>query len=248
MHKWLMEKGKCLKTEMENHGIDNLTKTDLEEAYYYSKILKNLMCLEKDGKIVEAMENAENEDNMDMIEQYEDYPEKRYYRGQPRSKTTGRYMSRGDGRRGYMHMPIDDMDYRMDMDMYNQDPKKLRDMDKRMGRMYYTENGSNGSDMGNSQSGNGGMRSYTDGYSDGMRDGQQRDSREGRSGNARKKFYESKEIHKSGNQEDNTQNMKMLETFMNILDEDMSELKGMMSPSEKTFAKQRIVSMANKMQ
>ena len=140
MHKWLMEKGKCLKTEMENKGIDNLSLQDLEEAYYFSKVLRNLMCVEKDGKIVEAMDEAENNDDiMSRIEMYEDYPERRYYDNY-RYKTSGRFAPKGKGsympRRGYDEPPY----YHMNPDMYREHtPEYYRDMDRMDGKMYYTE-------------------------------------------------------------------------------------------------------------
>lgn len=132
MHKWLMEKAKCLKSEMECKGIDNLTKEDFEEAYFYSKILKNLMCIEKDGRIVDAMEESENEDNMRMIEMYEDYPERRGY-DEYRYMRTGKYAPKGKGtyigRRGYSEPPY----YIM--------PEIYRDMDRASGKMYFPEYG-----------------------------------------------------------------------------------------------------------
>lgn len=140
MHKWLMEKGKCLKTEMENKGIDNLSLQDLEEAYYFSKVLRNLMCVEKDGKIVEAMDEAENNDEiMSRIEMYEDYPERRYYDNY-RYKTSGRFAPKGKGsymsRRGYDEPPY----YHMNPDMYREHtPEYYRDMDRESGRLYFSE-------------------------------------------------------------------------------------------------------------
>ena len=140
MHKWLMEKGKCLKTEIENKGIDNLSLQDLEEAYYFSKVLRNLMCVEKDGKIVEAMDEAENNDEiMNRIEMYEDYPERRYYDNY-RYKTSGRFAPKGKGsympRRGYDEPPY----YHMNPDMYREHtPEYYRDMDRENGRLYFSE-------------------------------------------------------------------------------------------------------------
>lgn len=126
MHNWLMEKGKCLKMEIDNKGIDNLQSKDLEMMYFFSEIIKNIMCVEKDGKIVEAMEKSENEDNMRAIEMYEDYPESKYYDNYRYSN--GRYAPKGRGRRMYMPM--------MEIDDYNE----VRGSAGRNNRMGYDMN------------------------------------------------------------------------------------------------------------
>lgn len=117
----------CLKAKIEGMGVDNITGNDLVEFGMWTDIIKDMACFDKDMRIIEAMDEAEeNEEKMGYIEEFEDYPERRYYRGQPRSKTSGRYMKRGDGRRGYEDM------------MYYGDMEHMRDMDRHdMHRMYY---------------------------------------------------------------------------------------------------------------
>lgn len=225
-----MEKGKCLKMEMENKGIDNLTMEDLQEAYYFSKIIKNLMCVEKDGKIVEAMEKAENDDNMDMIEMYEDYPEKKYYRGQPRN-SKGQYMSR-NGRmgRGYYTEP----DYMMDMDKYNMNPMDLRRMDRMTGVHYYTEDGTDRMNSSNTKTTNDNMRmgydnGWNDGYSEGMKKGGTSNSRMER---ARRNYEEKHDI-------------ASLEELMNAIKEEIDKQKQHMDVSQKNMTKSKLTNIVN---
>ena len=110
-----LEKG-IDKIEAEKMGeITDMIK-DLAEAEYYSKISK-------------AMDESEYGEDYDYRGAYDEH-ERRGYTGQPRSKTSGRFMRRGDGRRSYMPMMRD-----YDWDNMQMD----RDMDREHGKMYYTE-------------------------------------------------------------------------------------------------------------
>lgn len=223
MHKWSESILKCVKTKVDGAGLDNLDKCDVEELELWTRIAKNIVCFDKDYHIVEAMKKAENEDNMEMIEQYEDYPEKKYYRGQPRD-SKGRYMSRNrNGRRGYNDMMP--FDYDLDNEMYEKyDPKTKRDLDRKMGRMYFMNDNAEGRNVS-----------------------MNRDRREGHSGMARKTFMETKEMNKGNSPDENTANMQSLEDYLKALSEDITEMIGEMSPSEKAMTKQKIMGIANKM-
>ena len=176
MHKLAEKIADCMKAKVEGMGIDNIEGQDLVELGMWTDIIKDLVCYDKDKKIIEAMDEAEeSEETMKYIEMYEDYPDMRKgYRGQPRD-SRGRYMSRRGGRRGYEE-PM----YHMPLEMYKDySAEELRDMDRNtMGRMYYTDGSTGGSMATRSQGGmNGG-----------------RDSREGRSGMSRRGYMEAKEI------------------------------------------------------
>ncbi len=139
MHRFAKQIMECVKTKVEGMGIDNVEGQNLEELKVWSEIAKNIVCYDKDYKIVEAMEESENEDNMRAIEIYEDYPERRYYDNY-RYKTSGRFAPKGKGsympRRGYDEPPY----YHMNPDMYREhEPEYWRDMDRKDGKMYYTE-------------------------------------------------------------------------------------------------------------
>ena len=133
MHKLAEKIADCMKAKVEAKGIDNIEGQDLVELGMWTDIIKDLVCYDKDKKIIEAMDEAEeSEEAMKYIEMYEDYPERKGYRGQPRSKTSGRFMRRGDGRRSYVPMMYEH-DY--DWDGMQSD----RDIDRHLGRMGYTE-------------------------------------------------------------------------------------------------------------
>lgn len=139
MHRFAKQIMECVKTKVEGMGIDNVEGQNLEELKAWSEIAKNIVRYDKDYKIVEAMEESENEDNMRAIEMYDDYPERRYYDNY-RYKTSGRFAPKGKGsympRRGYDEPPY----YHMNPDMYREhDPEYWRDMDRKDGKMYYTE-------------------------------------------------------------------------------------------------------------
>lgn len=139
MHKFAKQIMECVKTKVEAMGIDNIEGQHLEELEKWTEIAKNIVCYDKDYNIVESMKEAENEDNMRAIEMYEDYPERRYYDNY-RYKTSGRFAPKGKGsyipRRGYDEPPY----YHMNPDMYREHtPEYYRDMDRKDGKMYYTE-------------------------------------------------------------------------------------------------------------
>lgn len=67
-----------------------------------------------------------------------------------------------------------------------------------------------------------------------------RDSREGRSGQARRMYVESKEM----NQDENTQMVKLKE-YIDDLTDDMTEIAKQMSPEHKTMLQQNIAKISN---
>ena len=232
MHKLAEKMADCLKAKVEGMGIDNIEGAALEELGKWVDIIKDIACYDKDMRIIKAMDEAEeNEEKMKYIEEYEDYPEmddgKRGYRGQPRSKTSGRYMSRGDGRRnnggrrGYEE-PWDEMYDEMEY---------YRDMDRpSMNRMYYSGSGSSGGGSGMSSGNSGGNMS-------GGRDG-----KEGRSGQMRRGYIEAKEMGK-----DKQEKMKELENYMKTMAEDLTEAIEGASPEERSMAKQKLSVLVSKM-
>ena len=116
---------KCAEMELEK-GID---KIDAEEMGEVTDMIKDLAEAEYYAKISKAMDESEYGEDYDYMGAYDEH-ERRGYTGQPRSKTSGRFMRRGDGRRSYMPMMYD-----YDWDNMQMD----RDMDREHGKMYYTE-------------------------------------------------------------------------------------------------------------
>lgn len=209
---------------MENaikHQIDGgLDKVNTHELYEAVDILKDLSeiklnCVKAMYKtqIMEAMEDSEY--GVD----YDENGEIRYYRGQPRSKTSGRFMSRDDGRREYM-------------------PEYERDIDRvHMRRMYTTSaNTSNQSDT----------RTYSEGYADGETAGYQRGYSDGnrsfsnnRYERARRNYEETK---KKGNPQED---MRTLETMLNSFESELKELLPKMSQAEKNLVKNKFDAWEN---
>lgn len=228
MHKLAEKMADCLKAKVEGMGIDNIEGAALEELGKWVDIIKDIACYDKDMRIIKAMdESEENEEKMKYIEEYEDYPEmeeRRGYRGQPRSKTSGRYMKRGDGRRmGYDEPPY----YHMNPTMYHEWDKTQEELDRDMdrlthGRMYFTDTTTNTGSMHNAN----GMR----------------DRREGRSGMMRRGYMEAKEMGK-----DKGEKMKELEEYMKSMAEDLTEAIEGASPEERTMAKQKLSVLVSKM-
>ena len=127
MHEMIEKLTKCAEMELEK-GID---KIDAEEMGEVTDMIKDLAEAEYYAKISKAMDEAEYGEDYDYRGAFDEY-ERKGYRGQPRSKTSGRFMRRGDGRRSYMPMMYEH-DY--DWDGMQSD----RDIDRHLGRMGYTE-------------------------------------------------------------------------------------------------------------
>lgn len=235
-------------------GIENVDTKELGEAIdmvkdlYEAKKEMYEACYYK--QIMEAMEEHDFEDEEEIMEEG-----RRGYRGQPRSQS-GRFMSRGDGRRsnrgrGGRRGYEDEMYYTMTTEMYREhDPEYYRDLDRdSLNRMYYSSGnmggssssgmsgGSMGSQGGQSSGGSsGGSRGYSESGSQG------RDSREGRSGQSRRSYMESKEMGK-----DKGEKMKNLEDYMKSIAEDITEAIEGASPEERSMTKQKLQMIAQKM-
>lgn len=132
MHEFAKKIMECVKTNVEAIGIDNFSGQNLDDLKDWTEIAKNIVCYDKDYKIVEAMKKSEDEEEiMRKIERYEDYPERRFYDHYRYSD--GRFAPKGHGTyRGYSEP------------YYHMTPEMYRDMDRHThGRMYYTETGMN---------------------------------------------------------------------------------------------------------
>ena len=214
---------KCAEMEFEK-GIENVDTKEMGEVV---DIIKDLCEAEYYAKISKAMDEAEYGEEYDEYGPMEDG--RRGYRGQPRSKTSGRYMSRGDGRRsnrgrrGYDE-PMGD--YEMTPDMYRMySPEYYRDMDRMDGKMYYTSNSSSGnmSSQGGSMGGSQGGGQQTS-----------------RTENARRGYVEAKEMHKGNSAEDKETKRKELDKWMTEFSSDVKQMVGEMSPEEKTVLKAKL--------
>lgn len=272
---------------------------NLMEAGQIVDMVKDLACAEKDALIAKEMRKASEEDEAEekymmkmlkeenkeeykrMREEYgEEEGERRFYdnyrhaNGRFARKGTGSYRPRSSGRRRgydeppYLHMPLD---YRMEMEDYTAYPPEYwRDMDRGMGKMYYTDGGYGGNSGGSSgggQSGNmggsgmsggnsgGNVRGYEDGYNAGYSEGERmgrssggrRDGREGRSGQSRRSYMETKEANKGNSPQEKQEKMKELEKYMGELGSDITEMISDASPEERALLKQKMQVLVQKL-
>ena len=216
MHKWAKQIMECVKAKVDGIGIDNFEGQNLDDLKDFTEIAKNIACFDKDYRIVEAMEKSEdNEGIMRMLEQYEDYPDRRYY--DHYRYANGRFAPKGKGtyRRGYeeppyYHMPIN----------YN-DPEYMRDMDKGMGRMYYTEP---------VVSDNGSSNTIESGYD-----------------RAKRNYTETKEMHKNNTPEDKEHKMKALDGYIKELGSDITQLIGDMTAEERNLMRTKLSTLVSKL-
>lgn len=232
---------------------------------------------EEEKHMLRMLKEEHKDEYKRMREEYgEDEGERRFYdnyryksSGRFAPKGSGSYMPRSSGRRsrrGYEEMPY----MHMYPEMYGgMSPEEMRDMDLDMNRMYYSgsySSNSGGSSSGGSRGSSGGMsggssnmgsgnvRGYSDGYNDGYSEGersgrssQRRDYREGRSGQSRKRYFESKEENKGNSAEEKQKKMKELESYMKDIAEDLTEAIGDASNEERTLIKAKLQTLMQKM-
>lgn len=212
-------------------GIENVNTAEMGKA---TDMLKDAAEAEYYARIAKAMEKADSEDEeadkhmlKQLKEQYGEDDGRRYYDNY-RYMRTGRFAPKGRGtympRRGY-ETPIE---YHMTPEMYREhDPEYYRDMDRDMGRMYYTDTGMRGNTGNSSRTG--------------MRDG-----REGRSGMSRRSYMQTKEMHPDNSQESKQAKMKELEKYMGELSGDITEMIAGASNEEKTMLKAKLQTLMQK--
>ena len=216
----------CVKAKVDGIGIDNFEGQNLDDLKDFTEITKIIACFDKDYRIVEAMEKSEdNEDIMRMLEQYEDYPDRRFYDNY-RYMRTGKYAPKGKGsyigRRGYieppyLHMHPDYSDYD-DMGKLTD----MRDMDRGIGRMYFTEpvSGTTQSDM---------------------------ETPESNYDRAKRNYTETKEMHKNNTPEDKEHKMKALDGYIKELGGDITQLIGDMTAEERNLMRTKLSTLISKL-
>ena len=214
MHKFAKQIMDCVKAHVDGIGIENFEGQNLDDLKDWTEIAKNIVCFDKDYNIVEAMKKSEdNEDIMRMLEQYEDYPDRRFY--DHYRYANGRFAPKGRGtRRGYVEPPY----YHMPIN-YN-DPEYMRDMDKGMGRMYYTEP---------TVSDNNSSHTIESGYD-----------------RAKRNYTETKEMHKNNTPEDKEHKMKALDGYIKELGGDITQLIGDMTAEEKNLLRSKMSTLVSK--
>ena len=226
-----MERLKALKNTLMacvEGQMGNLQETDTHELGEAIDMIKDLEEAMYYCSIVKAMEKAEKEE-------------------ETMGPTARRYYG------GDMMMPFPDIYYPYPYD---------RDIDKHMGRMYYSErqprndmgefesyrggrrmyggegSSSNGSSSSNGGSSMGGGSRY---YSEMEVPFELRDRREGRSPMSRRHYMESKELHR-----DSEHKMKDLETYIQELGQDITEMIEGASKEEKQLLEKKMTQLTSK--
>lgn len=283
----MAEYGKCMIEEGTGSGNVNLEDAkkivemvgELAEAEYHALIAKEMRKSNEEDEaeekhFIKMLKDQYKDEYKKMKEEYgEDEGERRFYDNY-RYKSSGRFAPKGKGsympRRGYGEPPY----YHMTPEMMREhDPEYWRDMDRNMGKMYYTPtSGGNGGGQSNSSMSGGNMggnsggstRGYSDGfddgqrrgYEDGYRDGEsrgrsqggRRDGREGRSGRSRRSYMETKEMNKGNTPQEKQEKMKELEKYMGELGSDITEMISDASNEEKTMLKSKLQTLVQKIQ
>lgn len=221
MHNMIEKLTKCAEMEFEK-GVENV---DTKEMGDVIDIIKDLAEAMYYRTLVVAMEDSEYGEDYDEYGPMEDG--RRGYRGQPRSKSSGRYMSKGDGRRsnrgrrGYDE-PMGD--YEMTPEMYRMySPEYYRDMDRMDGKMYYTSNSSSGN-----MSSQGGSRGYSEG---GNQNSRYEETKRG--------YMEAKNKYPNTSQEGKNIKAKKLDEHLGYIEDVLKEMSPDMSNEEKTVLSQR---------
>lgn len=233
MHKKAMEMAKHAMEDACAKGYDCMTSQDWDNFKDCVETAEKMIKAEYYYLIVEEMkeykeeEEAEEKHMVKMLKEehgMSDDESKRYY-DMWRYKS-GRFAPKGHGtRRGYVEPPY----YHMMPEMYDHDPEYWRDMDRKEGKMYYTET----------------MPHHT---ADMSKSGAMHDMKpESRMERARRSYTETK-MHDDGTPEHKKKAMESLDHYMRELADDMTELVGNMDNSEKTMLKSKLQGLMQKIQ
>lgn len=189
------------------------------------------MCYKK--QIMTAMEEHEDEYGETWDE------EGVMYYSQPRSKTSGRYMSRGDGRRTNGRMYTPNSEWRMNMDLYRMSPEELRMRDREMGVHYYEPGdytgigNNNRDDRGRNNTMNDtNVRSYSENGTNMNRNNINMNRPESRMERAVRHYTENKD-------------MQSLEEMMNAIQEKIMEESADMDAGKKNMTKSKLTNLVN---
>lgn len=209
MHCMIEKLAECAEKQFDN-GIESV---DTAEMGQVTDMLKDLAEAMYYRTLTKAMDDSDPEEIMEMFERYGDggrryYDHYRYEDGRFAPKGRGTY------RRGYDEPPY----YHMTPEMYR-NMENYRDMDRRDGRMYYTE-----------PSMNSGVHT------------------ESRYDMAKRNYTESKELHRGNTPEDKEQKMKELEKYLREIGSDIAELISDASTEEKNLLKNRMQVIMQKIQ
>jgi hypothetical protein len=199
-------------------GIENVDTSEMGEVV---DMIKDLAEAEYHSIISKAMKKADEEEEeydkellRSLKAEYGEESGRRYY--DHYRYANGRFAPKGKGtyRRGYEEPPY----YHMPVN-YN-DMEYMRDMDKGMGRMYYTEP---------VVSDNSSSHTIESGYD-----------------RAKRNYTETKEMHKNNTPEDKEHKMKSLDSYTKELASDITGMVADMSAEEKNLLRTKLSTLVSK--
>lgn len=207
MHKFAEKIMECVKSKVEARGIDNVSYDEAKEIGEWVDIAKDIVCYDKDMRLIEAMDEEEK------------YGEMEYRMGYRGRDSRGRFVHRpGRGRSAgytpYVHMMPPFMD-----GMYDEYDGVMPE-DYRMG---YSEgrggrsgNSGNSGNYGNSEGQESNSGRY--GYSEGNRGGSRRGETYDRYRDNRRHYTDTKDLESK---------KKMDESMKEYMDDAMDSMKEM---------------------
>ena len=184
-----------------------------------------------------GIENIDTEEIGKVTDMIKDLCEAEYYAKISKAMDESEYGIDYDweGRKGYRGQMRDSKGrymsrrgYEIPIMMYDEnreEMERLRNMDRPYGKM-----------------------SYSDGYGGQYSSRMQRSAHEGRSGEARRGYMETKEMHKGNTVEDKQHKMKSLEDYAKSLTEDVTDMVSDMSAEEKNLLRSKLQTLAQKVQ
>lgn len=198
-------------------GVENVDTSEMGEVV---DMIKDLAEAEYHSIISKAMKKADEEEEeydkellRSLKAEYGEESGRRYY--DQYRYANGRFAPKGRGtRRGYEEPPY----YHMPVN-YN-DMEYMRDMDKGMGRMYYTEP---------VVSDNNSSHTIESGYD-----------------RAKRNYTETKEMHKNNTPEDKEHKMKSLDSYTKELASDITGMVTDMSAEEKNLLRTKLSTLVSK--
>ena len=216
MHKFAEKIMECVKSKVEARGIDNVSYEEAKELGEWVDMAKDIVCYDKDMRIIKAMDEEEKYDEMEY---------RMGYRG--RDSRTGRFVHRpGRGRSAgytpYIHMMPPFMDGMYDEydDMMPED-YRMGYSNGRGGNSGSGRSGNSGNYGGSGNSGNSsgqGNNSGSYGYSEGNRGGSRRGETYDRYRDNRRHYTDTK---------DSESKKKMDESMKEYMDDAMDSMKEM---------------------
>ena len=234
MHKFAEKIMECVKSKVESRGIDNVSYDEVKELGEWVDIAKDIVCYDKDMRIIEAM---------DEEEKYDDADYRMGYRGRD---SKGRFVHRlGRGRSAgytpYIHMIPPFMDGMYDeYDGMMPEDYRMGYSEGRGGRSGNYGNSGNSDNYGNNvgQESNSGRYGYSEVNRGGSRYGESYDDYR----KARRHYTE------LGDEQSKKRMQDSVSDVFDDMEDIVNDVVKSMDTSEKAAYRQKLTQMVQKMQ